>query len=139
MPDITTFDQLVTLADGLVNGEIDAVAAGFPAMANPSAAEVATVLATARLQAADVPGADRAYGEAQVAIAAKRAQADETISDIMDDLRSSLRRLDAPTQRRIMRGYGATFAALPGEPIDPTPAPDPTPNPNPTTPTPPSA
>lgn len=133
VPDITTFEQLVTLADGIVTGETSAVAAGYPAMANPSAAEVAAVLANARTQAADVPGVDRTYSEAQVAIAAQRAKADELLSDIMDDLRSSLRRFDAPTQRRIMRGYGATFTALPGEPTDPTPEPAPTPTPTPPT------
>ncbi len=87
--------------------------------AKTGAAEVAAVLATARLQAADVPTADRAYVEAQQAIAAQRPRADELIADIMADLRSSLRKYDEATQRRIMRTYGATFISLPGEPADP--------------------
>jgi hypothetical protein len=124
-PHPTTFDELVQWADAIVKGDADAVAAGYPAMANPSAAEVSAVLATARLQAADVPTADRAYVDAQVAIAAQRPRADSLIEDVMADLRSSLRRYDEPTQRRIMRTYGATFLALPGEPADPEPVPGP--------------
>ena len=132
-PNPTTFDQLVQWADAIVKGDADAVAAGYPAMANPSAAEVAAVLATARLQAADVPTADRAYVDAQMAIAAQRPRADELIADVMADLRSSLRRFDDPTQRRLMRTYGATFLALPGEPADPAPGPGPVTPPTPAT------
>jgi hypothetical protein len=125
VPNPTTFEELLQWADAIVKGDADAVTAGHPAMANPTALEVAAVLATARLQAADVPTADRAYVDAQVAIAAQRPRADELIGDTMADLRSSLRRFDDPTQRRIMRTYGATFIALPGEPADPVPAPVP--------------
>jgi hypothetical protein len=64
-----------------------------------------------------------AGAEAQKAVAALRPRADELIGDVMDDLRYNLRKLDPPTQRRIMRTYGATFVALPGEPADPTPPP----------------
>lgn len=124
-PELNTFADLLAAADAIVAGEAAAVAAGYPAMANPSAAEVAAILAEARAQADDVPEADRAYDDAQAAIAAKRAEADLIISDIMADLRSSLRRLDEPSQRRIMRLYGAKFETLPGE----TPDPDPDPNP----------
>ena len=116
VPVISTFDDLLRFADKILKGEADATAAGYPAMSNPTAAEVAAVLATARTQAADVPAAERAYTDAQTAIAARRPAADELIEDVMADLRSSLRRYDPPTQRRIMRTYGATFETLPGEP-----------------------
>ena len=129
IPVITTFDDLLRFAEKIIKGEADATAAGYPAMSNPTAAEVAAVLATARTQAADVPAADRAYTDAQTAIAAQRPAADDLIEDIMADLRSSLRRYDLPTQRRIMRAYGANFIPLPGEPADPTPPPSPTPTP----------
>jgi len=36
----------------------------------------------------------------------------------MDELRYFLRKEDAPSQRRIMRSYGATYRYLPGEPVD---------------------
>ena len=121
IPVLRTFDDLIHAAEQIVRGDADAIAAGHPAMSNPSAAAVAGPLAAARVQAADVPAADRAYTEAQVAIAAQRPLADQHIADVMDDLRSSLRRYDTPTQRRIMRTYGAHFEPLPGEPPDAEP------------------
>lgn len=119
IPNITTFDQLLGWADKIVQGDADAVAAGYPAMASPSAEEVVPILADARKQAGDVPAADRAYDDAQTAVAAQRPAADLLIDDIRADLLSSLRRQDAPSQRRIMRNYGLTFVPLPGEPADP--------------------
>jgi hypothetical protein len=127
VPDITSFDSLIDCAEKIVAGEGDAVAAGLEAMANPSAAEVAAVLDEARLQAADVPKADRTYDLAQAEIAALRPKADELIDDGISALRYVLRRLDGPGQRRIQRSYGYTFAYLPGEPVDPEPATPPAP------------
>ena len=95
------------------------VLAGYPPMANPSAAELAAVLGETRTQAADVPIADQRYIAAQQSIAGMRPQADELIEETVEQLRFALRKLDAATQRRIMRSYGATFIPLPGEP--PTP------------------
>lgn len=122
VPGMSAFDALVGFADRIVKGEVDAVAAGFPAMANPSAAEVAAVLAEARLEAKDVPTADRQYDDAQAAIAALRPEADRLIEEGIAALRYQLRRMDAPSQRRVQRRYGYTFAYLPGEPTEEEPA-----------------
>ena len=116
VPVITTFADLVTAAETIATGETQAVANGLPPMANPSAAEVATELAAARTQAADVPTADLAYDTAQGAIAARRPEADLLAEDVMADLKSDFRRLDGPGLRRVQRAYGATFISLPGEP-----------------------
>lgn len=118
VPEIGTFEQLVSFGDKIVQGEIDAVAAGYPAMANPSVAELTPVLTNAKTQAADIPQADRNYDDAQAAVAAQRPQADLLIEDIRADLISSLRRQEAPSQRRVMRSYGLTFVSLAGEPED---------------------
>lgn len=37
----------------------------------------------------------------------------------MDQLRFNLRKLDAPSQRRVMRSYGATFSYEASEVVDP--------------------
>lgn len=118
IPNPTTFEDLMRAADQIVKGEAEAIAAGYPAMANPSAAEVAAIRDAAKVQAADVPTADRKYTGAQQAIAARREEADGLIDDVMADLTSSLRKYDKPTQRRIMRTYGAVYVALEGEPPD---------------------
>ena len=118
VPKSITQEQWIELAAQVVQGDELAVKAGFPAMQNPSAAELAAVLKTAQSESDDVAMADRAYDKAQEAIAALRAQADELISDMMAETRYLLRKKDAASQRRIQRTYGATFAYLKGEPID---------------------
>ena len=58
------------------------------------------------------------YDESQAKIAGMRKQADELIADIMAELRLTLRKMDAPSQRRVMRSYGARFSYLKGEQVD---------------------
>lgn len=123
VPVMASFETLIAVANAIVAGEPKAVAAGYPAMANPSLAELQPVLAEAVTQAADVPPADRTYDDAQAAVAARRPEADLVIEDIHGDLISSLRRLDPPGQRRVMRNYGLVFSALPGEPEEAPAAP----------------
>ncbi len=117
-PKPTNQAQWLTLAAQVVKGDADAVAAGFPKMTNPSAAELNRVLKAAQSESDDVAMADRAYGTAQESIAALRAQADELVAEVMAELRFNLRKKDASTQRRIMRTYGAIFSYLAGEPVD---------------------
>jgi len=121
-PDMTTYDQLRELARQVVKGDADAVTAGHPAMANPDATELQAALTAAYALATAVPTADRDYDLAQTAVAALRLQMDELIDDGIKDIRNSTRKLDAPSQRRILRTYGAQFATFSGEPADP-PAP----------------
>lgn len=88
-------------------------------MVNPSAAQLQAVLAATMTKAEDVAMADRAYDEAQEAVAALRPQADELIEEVMAELRFNLRKKEPPSQRRIMRTCGARFRYLEGEPVDP--------------------
>jgi len=111
-------------ADGIVNGEAAAVAAGFPAMANPSAAEVQTALDSYRKESGEVVPADATVRQAQAAAAAQRDAADELISDVKDELTHALRKLGGPAQRRVLRLFGFKFTANPGEkPEEPALAP----------------
>jgi ElaB/YqjD/DUF883 family membrane-anchored ribosome-binding protein len=123
-PKPTRPDEWLGIADHLARGDAEAVAAGYPAMSNPSAAEITAVLAAARLEAEEANTADRVYDAAQEQLAALRTQADQLIDDILAELRYTLRRKDAPSQRRIMRSYGAVYTYLQGEPQDPDDQPD---------------
>jgi hypothetical protein len=87
-------------------------------MGNPSAAELEAVLEAAHSESDDVAIADREYDEAQERVAALRPRADELIAEVMAELRFTLRKKDAPSQRRTMRRYGARFKYLRGEPRD---------------------
>ncbi|MFN0078147.1 MAG: hypothetical protein ACKVY0_16960 [Prosthecobacter sp.] len=115
-------------ADGIVKGEAAAVAAGFPAMANPSAAEVQTALDSYRKESGEVVPADAAVRQAQTAAATQREAANELIGDVKDELTHALRKLGGPAQRRVLRLFGFKFTANAGEkPEEPVPAPVPAP------------
>ncbi len=108
----------MALADQIVAGDAKAATAGYAPMANPNAAELAAVVAAARTEQADVAAADRGYDSAQAAVESMRARADELVDDVMAELRFRLHKLDGPSQRRVMRTYGARYAYLKGEPAD---------------------
>jgi len=118
-PNPSTSDEWLALAGRVIEGDAQAVAAGYEPAVCPSAAQVQVVLEAAIKQVDDVAPADHAYDEAQAAVETLRPEADELIQEVMDELRFNLRKLDAPSQRRIMRLYGARFRYLPGEPADP--------------------
>ncbi|HSO27040.1 MAG TPA: hypothetical protein VLS48_03155 [Anaerolineales bacterium] len=115
IPNPSRAEDWLLIAAHVVQGDAQAVTAGYPPMGNPSAAELTAVLETAQTAVGRVTTTDRAYDQAQEALAARRAQADQLIAEIMTELRFALRRKDAPSQRRILRSYGASFAD------DPTP------------------
>ncbi len=111
-------EALMTMAEQVVQGDAAAVAAGFPAMINPSAAELKARIDNARTEADDVAGADRAYDKAQEAAAELREQADDLIDDIAAELRFNLRKKDPASRRRIMRTYGVKYRYLKGELVE---------------------
>ncbi|MCA9933557.1 MAG: hypothetical protein KC415_06515 [Anaerolineales bacterium] len=111
-------EEWLELATSVVNGDAAAVAAGYPAAANPSAAEVQAVLDTAVAESNDLPTADAAYDEAQTAVAALRPQADALIRAVRAAVLYSTYEMDEPSQRRVLRNYGSVYRYLPGEPVD---------------------
>lgn len=119
-PTLHTDSEWLTMAENVVAGDAQAVAAGFDAMINPTAAELDAVRVATQTEVDEVAPADRQYDEAQEAAATLRPQADELILEVMDSLRYTLRKKDAPSQRRIMRSYGAKYTYLRGETIEGT-------------------
>ncbi len=117
-PSPTTYEEWLTLAARVVKGDADAVAAGYPPALDPSAADLAAVLESTRAEVKDVAMADRAYSEAQKAVAALRPRADELIAEVIAELRFTLRKEEASNRRRTMRTYGARFRYLKGETRD---------------------
>jgi hypothetical protein len=113
----------MALAEQIVAGDAKAAAAGYAPMANPGAAELAAVIQAARTEQAEVAAADREYDAAQAKVESMRARADELVDDVMAELRFRLRKLEAASQRRVMRTYGARYTYLKGEPADADEAP----------------
>jgi len=127
-PVITNETGWIEAAQNIVDGEVAAKTAGYQAMINPNADEVNDKLQVAKTEAQEAYQADRDYDVFQEELAELRKQADTLIADAMEYLRFALRKKDGPSQRRIMKTYGAKFEYLPGEPEEePAEPPAPTP------------
>ncbi len=105
-------------AKALIAGDAEAVTAGYPPSVNPSAAELQVVYDAAIEQVGDVPQADRRYDEAQAAIAAMRPEADRLIRSARAAILYATHEMDAASQRRMLRNYGARYYYAPGEKVD---------------------
>lgn len=118
VPKPGTADQWLEAANTCIEGDAAAVLAGYPAMSNPRAVELAVVVGTATPEADDVSAADRVLDEALAAANVFIPAADGVIDDVMEELRFNTRKMDFPSQRRIQRTYGARFRTAQGEPSD---------------------
>jgi len=109
LPHPTRSEEWIVWAQRVAAGDAAAVEANFPPMCNPTSAEVQAALEAALAESADVSDADRALDDAQASLAELRAQADDLIDQVVLYLQLALRKLDPPSQRRIMRTYGVVF------------------------------
>jgi hypothetical protein len=117
-PNPSTATEWLTIARRFLEGTKEIEEQGFPVVSCPSPDEIKDVFKKAEKEYADVSAADRSYDETQAEIAESRKVADELISDIMAELRLTLRKMDNPSQRRVQRSYGARFKYLQGEEVD---------------------
>ena len=111
--------EWLEIAQQFVDGSAKAKEQGYPVVDCPSAVDIDKVLVDAKKEYKDVSSADREYDTAQAVLAEFRTQSDDLINLVMAELRLTLRKLDAPSQRRIMRTYGANFYYPKGEVVDP--------------------
>ncbi len=119
VPALATRADRQAWAQKILDGEGAALAASFPAMANPSVGDVSQKLNTAKTEAEQITPKDRAQELALEVVRGLRAPAIELVNDVLDELRHALRKMEPGTARNIMRSYGVEFELLPGEPPDP--------------------
>ena len=115
LPNPGARDAWIALAEAAVAGDLLAVAAGFPALSNPGIDELQAALSALKARVIAIANADRAYQQAQAAVAALRPQVDLCIKAVMRELHWKLVAEDQPGFRRIARRYGAEFNPYPGE------------------------
>ena len=116
-------------AQKLIAGDAAAVAEGYAPLANPSAAEIAVKLALAQKETPEASEADRAWDEAQDAVARGRAVGRALFKEALAQIRFRLRHESNESVRRVMRTYGAQFRSS-HAPIENAAAPDGLPNPS---------
>lgn len=122
VPKIGKEKDLLATAANMIKGDEEAIAAGYEAMINPSAAELQVALDAAKKELSEVAPADRNYDKAEEAVADLRPEADSLIEDVIDELKLKLRKRDAASQRRIISSYGAEIEYNTGNgPVDDEP------------------
>ena len=117
-PTFNSRRERLLAAEALIAGDAEAVAAGYAPIVAPSAAELQVVYDAAMAQAGDLPAADKAYDEAQAAVAALRPQADKLIKAVRAAILYATYEMDAPSQRRVLRNYGSEYYYAPAEKVD---------------------
>lgn len=131
VPNLDAEAALLLWADRIVKGDPRRVTQFSEApMAMPAASAVAAALDAYNVKlTAQTEAKDQLEAE-QADVIALRAEADQVIRDVWDEVEFALRQLEAPTLRRRAREWGVVYAQRPGEPEEgsgeaPTPAPAP--------------
>ena len=115
-PKPTSRREWANLAEAVIAGDAQALAAGYEIAVSPSILEVQTALTGLKNAITAVDDADRAYDLGQQAVADLRPSVSAIVVRVMAELRASLHTLDLPSFRRIARTYGAQYKYAPGEP-----------------------
>ena len=127
VPLINTTSSALLWAANLSSGEANRVAAGGPAMAWPTIAQVNTT-ATALQNAENAQTAAKdAYDEAQELIASRRTGVDGHIKDLWDTIEYNLRADEPASLRRKAREWGVIYDGEDEEEETTPPTPPPTP------------
>lgn len=118
VPAIPNEGAAVAIAKQIAKGDADIVAAGFPAMSNPTAAEVQAACLAYEAEQKDIAPADSVLDAALSAAQGMVADVDDAIEDVRAEVAHFNRKLDDPSIRRALRRYGMSFASNPGEPAE---------------------
>jgi hypothetical protein len=126
VPTLTSEADLLLWADRIIKGDPRRVINfSEPAMAMPSAAEVATALATYNAELTVQTAAKDSLESEQSDVNQLRPEADQLIRDVWDEVEFALRQLETTTLRRRAREWGVFYALRPGEPEEPVAPVDP--------------
>ena len=117
-PTLTTRREQLLMAERVIDGDAKAVKAGYAPIVAPSVAELQVVYDEAMAQVGDLPQADRAYDQAQAAVAALRPEADRLIKAVRAAILYGTYEMDVSSQRRVLRNYGARYYYEPNETVD---------------------
>ena len=109
-PQITAQATWLSQAAQIIQGEAAAVAAGYPALAAPTIAQLQTRLTAAQTAASQRATAKTSYDNSLAALSTLGQQVDDLIATAMHELRLALRTETASSRREIMRSYGARFS-----------------------------
>jgi hypothetical protein len=120
VPALTAEPDLLLWADRTIKGDPRRVINfSEPAMAMPSAADVATALADYNTELTLQTAAKDSLASEQADVNTLRPEADQLIRDVWDEVEFALRQMETTTLRRRAREWGVFYALRPGEPEEP--------------------
>jgi hypothetical protein len=115
VPDLKSVDNICLLAGNIINGDPKRVAAGCAEMANPSTAEVGAVFQDFSVKLTNQSTSKDIFEKEQKDVDNLRAEADELIRDIWDEIEFAFRKDEPSAMRRKAREFGVVYASRPGE------------------------
>lgn len=118
VPDLKSADSLTAVAENIIKGDVNRIAAGGAEMSNPSTAEVEAVYNDYAAKSADQSAKKGVYEKEQKDVDNIRAEADELIADIWDEIEFKYRKDEPSAMRRKAREYGVVYVSRPGEPVE---------------------
>ncbi len=116
VPDMFSADDVRRYAENIIKGEVERVNAGGTAMINPSKDQVEAVYNDFAAKLKDQAEKKTTYSKEQKDVDNIRAQADELIKDVWDEVEFHFRKLPPAAMRREARAYGVVYTSRPGEP-----------------------
>lgn len=114
-PDLSTDEAKRLWGNNIVDGDAARVLAGGAAMENPTAAEVGVKLTDLTNALGVQTSGKDLYDKEQEDVEALRAQADDIIGDVWDEVLFTYRKDDAPSMRRKARENGVVYRLSKGE------------------------
>jgi hypothetical protein len=115
LPKLNTDEENINWAYNLINGDAARVAAGGAPMENPTAAEVQTAVDEMDAAISAQTPAKDAYDKEQEDVENMRAEVDDLVADIWDEVLFTFRKDAAPSMRRKAREYGVVYRQTKGE------------------------
>lgn len=115
LPKLGTDEENLIWGYRITNGDAARVTAGGAPMENPTASEVQTALTDLQAAIAAQSPAKDAYDKEQEDVENMRAEVDDLIADIWDEVLFTFRKDTAPSMRRKAREYGIVYRQSKGE------------------------
>lgn len=112
LPDMKTDGDAEQVGKNIATGEADLLSATLPAMSNPSAAEVATALATFKTQLTKHSNGAQALDTEQEAVDALVPEADKVIKKIYDEAEARYNEEEPESQRADCRWWGVQYKSI---------------------------
>ena len=120
VPPLFTIDDVRRQAENIIKGEVERVNAGGTPMSNPSKDQVEAAYNDFAAKLKDQTDKKSIYSKEQKDVDDIRAQADELIKDVWDEVEFYYRKLPSAAMRREARVYGVVYVSRPGEPVEET-------------------